>query len=254
MRIDVLGPLRLTVRGKNLTLPGRHTAAAFGYLTAQRGRAVPLAEVAAAASAAGTASGVRTVRNDLSRVAAQLPQGVLTVGSTALLTVAQDVIDADRFVELAHSAQAAWAVGEPTTCRTHCAAALDLWRGDPYPELAGSVSVEPTRRRLHVRYLEMTELSQEFMLADGVSFRSLAQAHQQAVHNPGRRGLQLQYARALHLAGRQVEALSVLRETVAALGDTALTRRIATLVARRDPAVATTPTVGDAGRELEGRQ
>lgn len=242
MDVQVLGPLRIVVDGSALDLSGRYTAAALAYLTLFPARAVPLPEVAAAAGdtsgGVSTPAPLRRLRADLRHVSEVLPPTTLAVSSSVRLATPAGSVDSERFAELVREAQAAWATGAFTTCMTKSAAALALWRHDPYPELAGCLDAVPTVQRLRGQYLEALEMHQELTIDAGVDFNVLAQARQIAAMYPERRTFRLQLARALHLTGRHVEALAELRETSAVLGDSQLTRHITQLIAHRDPEVA----------------
>lgn len=243
MNVEVLGPLRIIVGSATIGLTGRHTAAALAYLTLHSGRAVPLADLASAIGGASSPPPLRSLRADLRRVAGTLPPEVLAVSAAVRLTPPPGAVDADRFTALVRQARRAWASGDRDISMTTSSAALALWRGDPYPELADLLDALPTLQHLRSLHLDAREIHQEFAIAAGVDWGTVAEARRLAAAHPERRALRLQFARALHLAGRQVEALAELREIAAVLGDSPLTRHTTTLVARRDPAVRATASI-----------
>lgn len=264
MNVDILGPLRMTTeRGEPIDIAGRHAPAALAYLTLRRDKPVPLPELAAAVATADSGStrrtrgaaavSTRTLRAELNAMVetigaatglAQRAASPLVVSSTALLTLSAGSLDADRFRTLVGDARRAWAAGDRDASATTSCAALALWRGDPYQELAGCLDALPVTERLRELYLTAVSIYQEFVLVRGPGFQEVIDMQALAAAHPERRPLRLQVARALALVGRQVDALAEMRDTATVLGDSPLTRQIAALIARRDAAIATTPTVG----------
>lgn len=243
MDVAVLGALQITGDEGPVALTGRHTPVALSWLAMHANQPVRLERLATVVWAEPGPGVIRTLRVALRNVAAALSPGDLTVGESARLAVGHGALDSDRFRELARDARRCWACGDLPGGAARAGAAIALWRGDPYPDLQDCVDALPVIQRLRDDHLDMVELQQEAALAGEVDFATVAALRQLAASHPERRTYRLQLARALHIVGRQVESLQVLRELAQEWGDDALTRRVTTLIASRDPAARSMPTV-----------
>lgn len=96
--------------------------------------------------------------------------------------------------------------GAEVLCR-----ALDLWRGDPLPEIADIADIAPELVRLEEMRAELTETAAEALRTVGEQRRSVALLTPLCRRHPYREGAARTLARALHDDGRTVDALDVLR-------------------------------------------
>lgn len=243
LQVAVLGPIATTVAGRDID-PGTHQArAVLAYLVLNAGRAIALAELRRALTPDRSRSTDRGIRAAIGHLAAILPAGAVTTGEFARCSLAPGALDAERFVALIDSAARSLIADDRPGADADARAALALWRSDPYPELADCLDALPERQRLSAARLRATELRYELLSPAEVDFAVVAELKDLATAHPSRRALRLQLARALHLRGRQVESLAMLRDTITTLGDSPATRRMTTLIAHRDPAAAHTSTI-----------
>ncbi len=105
-------------------------------------------------------------------------------------------VDADRFAELADSTDA-----------DRLAAALALWRGDAYADVADEEFARAERTRLAEQRLAVQERLAEARLARGEHDLVAADLAELVTRHPLREGLRALQLRALYATGRQSEAL-----------------------------------------------
>ncbi|GAA1881189.1 BTAD domain-containing putative transcriptional regulator [Asanoa iriomotensis] len=127
-------------------------------------------------------------------------------------------VDADRFGEHAAAGWQAWDRGEPGQALTAFEAGLALWRGQAYVEAVHAPDVVPEVARLEELRLSVVEARCAALLAVG-AHQSVAELEALAKAHPLReRGMEL-LSLALYRAGRQAEALDVLRTLQRRLAD-----------------------------------
>ncbi|WP_219418942.1 BTAD domain-containing putative transcriptional regulator [Pseudonocardia nigra] len=203
MQFGVLGPVAVTTdAGEPVTVPGAKVRALLADLLAHRNQVVSAARLIddiwgddAPANAAGAlqvrVSQLRKALNDAEPGARDLvesrpPGYVLRTGA----------VDADRFAELAESSDA-----------DRLAAALRLWRGDPYADVADEEFVRAEVTRLAEQRLAVHERLAQARLARGEHDLVAADLAELVAAYPLREGLRALQLRALYAAGRQSEAL-----------------------------------------------
>jgi predicted ATPase/DNA-binding SARP family transcriptional activator len=203
MRFGVLGPLAVTTdAGEPVTVPGAKVRALLADLLANRNHVVSADRLIddlwrddPPANAPGAlqvrVSQLRKALNDAEPGARDLvesrPPGYV------LRTAA---VDADRFAELASSP-------DPT----RLAAALDLWRGEPYADVADAEYVRAEAARLAEQRLAVHERLADARLARGEHDLVAADLAGLVAKHPLRERLRALHLRALYAAGRQSEAL-----------------------------------------------
>ncbi len=203
MRFGVLGPLAVTTdAGEPVTVPGAKVRALLADLLAHRNHVVSADRLIddlwgddPPANAAGAlqvrVSQLRKALNDAEPgardlVASRPPGYVLTT----------DAVDADRFAELAAA-----------TDVQRLTAALELWRGEPYADVADEEFVRAEVTRLAEQRLTVLERLADARLARGEHALVAADLAELVAKHPLREGLRAVQLRALYGAGRQSEAL-----------------------------------------------
>ncbi len=104
--------------------------------------------------------------------------------------------------------------GAEVLCR-----ALELWRGEPLPEIADIADIAPELVRLAEIRAEFTETAADALRTVGEYRRSVALLTPLCQRHPYREGAARTLAHALHDDGRTVDALGVLRRLRQALRD-----------------------------------
>lgn len=208
MRFGVLGPLAVsTDGGEPVTVPGTLVRALLADLLAHRDHVVSADRLIddlwgedAPANAAGAlqvrVSQLRKALDDAEPgarglVVSRRPGYVLETTGPGTATV-----DADRFTELAASADA-----------DRLAEALALWRGEPYADLADAGYVRAEAVRLADHRLAVHERLAGARIARGEHDLVAAELAELVGRNPLRETLRALHMRALYAAGRQAEAL-----------------------------------------------
>jgi DNA-binding SARP family transcriptional activator len=151
------------------------------------------------------------LQSQVSRLRAFLGGSIASgVGTYALATTAAQV-DVHRFDDLVRVSRQLLDAGAPALARQRVGAALSLWRGTPFPELAGVEFAAAETARLDELRLEALVVRAQADLLLGraslaaISLRSLTLAY------PLREDLWAMLVRALYAAGRTAEALTAYR-------------------------------------------
>ena len=156
VRIDYLGPLRVTAGDQDVEIRGRRLVALLARLAMAPGRPVPVdvladavwPDEAPADPANALQSLVSRLRRALGGAAAveQAPAGYR-------LAVAPDAVDAVRFDALAAQGRHLLAGGDPAGAAATLREALALWRGDPLADAGEGADIEAERAALRERHL-----------------------------------------------------------------------------------------------------
>ncbi|MEV7327723.1 BTAD domain-containing putative transcriptional regulator [Micromonospora sp. NPDC093244] len=203
VQFGVLGPLAVTTdAGEPVVVPGTKVRALLADLLTNRNQVVSADRLIddlwgddSPANPAGAlqvrVSQLRKALNDAEPGARELvesrPPGYL---------LRADSVDADRFVELTRS-----------TDVDRLTAALALWRGDAYADVADAEFVRAEATRLTEQRLAAHERLAEARLARGEHDLVAADLAELVARHPLREGLRAVQLRALYAAGRQSEAL-----------------------------------------------
>ncbi|SED64956.1 DNA-binding transcriptional activator of the SARP family [Ruania alba] len=218
VRIDVLGPLRVTSGRRPADIGGQRVEL-LAWLVMHANRPLPIGEVSRMLGDGARHGTAPQVRIQLRRLAVALPNGVVQVDeATVRLVLTEDAVDASRFSALAAAARRHWREGRHERVAADVDGALALWRSDPYPELLRYSAAIPEIQRLRRLRLGVLEMQQELAMDDGVDFTTVSTLRHLIAAHPERLGFRLMLARALHLMDRQVDALEVLRRASADLG------------------------------------
>ncbi|WP_309113106.1 BTAD domain-containing putative transcriptional regulator [Saccharothrix sp.] len=157
------------------------------------------------------ASARRNVQQYVLQLRDALGGGLLARRDNGYVAAVGEHLDAARFRRLAAEGEAALACGEvERACRT-LRAALDLWRGAAFAEFVDCPVVAAEAAGLEQLRLDVWERWADAELAAGRPDPVAAELAGPVRDNPFREGLCARWMRALHLGGRQVEALTAFR-------------------------------------------
>ena len=132
-----------------------------------------------------------------------------TVGGGYRLALPDDAVDVRRFAAACREAHRLHRDGDPSGAGRLLREALDLW-GTPYAGVDDVDAVRPVLTRLEEEHARAVELLIKVRLDLGDPW-VLPDVAAAAAADPLRESVQALHARALHAAGRQPEALEVLR-------------------------------------------
>ncbi|WP_369255967.1 BTAD domain-containing putative transcriptional regulator [Geodermatophilus amargosae] len=262
LRLDVLGPTRLLRDGVDLDLGGRRPAEVLALLAAAEGRPVPAAGLADRLwRGAPPATATTTLQGHVSRLRRLLDPGrgardatvLVTRGDGYALVLPRTAVDAHAFADLVTAGTAA----DDGAAARLLTEALARWQDRPYADVADVEDVVPVVARLEELRLVAVERLAEARLALGAGAELVPDLTAAAAVAPLREHTAALLARALYRAGRQADALDVLRRTRERVADelgldpSAELRHLEAAVLRQDAAL-TVParTPAPVAREL----
>lgn len=146
-------------------------------------------------------------------------ESILTLPDGYALCVPDDDIDARRFDVGVTHARRMLAEGEPADAAETLRTALDLWRGEPFAELAEWTAAVAEAARLGAVRESAEDLLVEATLVAGRPEEAVALAEPLATATPYREPRWALWARALYASGRQAEALDVITRLRKTLDD-----------------------------------
>ncbi|NUU23518.1 MAG: tetratricopeptide repeat protein [Streptomycetaceae bacterium] len=221
MEFQVLGPLQAVHDGRAAYVPtGHKPRLLLAVLLARKGRPVSLdALVEAIWGAKPPASARRNVHQYVSHLRGALGGELIATLADGYTLAAGVALDADRFRDLHAAARVAFdADDHPTAARTW-RAALDLWRGPAYADLADAPAVVTEADLLEQLRWSATEGWADAELALG-RHRPLAEALEALVADqPFREHLHCCLMLALYRGGRRADALESFRRAAHRLRD-----------------------------------
>ncbi|MCL6670881.1 BTAD domain-containing putative transcriptional regulator [Streptomyces panaciradicis] len=223
MRIDVLGAVRaLRDDGSPVDLGGPRHREVLARLVAAEGRMVTTDTLVDDLWTDPPARAVGALRTFVAALRRALepdrpprnpPRVLVTEGPGYALRLPRDDVDVHRFQDtLARARRSPGAV-------TDLSAALATWRGPAYADVTGSAWAQRERTRLEELRLEGVELRARILLDSGEGADLVAELGAHVAEHPWREPAWELLARALHRAGRQADALAVLRRARAMLVD-----------------------------------
>jgi DNA-binding SARP family transcriptional activator/tetratricopeptide (TPR) repeat protein len=221
MEFRVLGLLEVVVDGQPVDLGPPKQRALLALLLSRADQPVTidalLEELWAGAAPRAAIASLRVYVANLRRVleparTLHRPATVLRTRARAYLLNSRGIeIDVRRFSGHATTGWAAWKHGAPQQALTEFEAALALWRGPAYAELQDAGLVLPEAVRLEELRLSVVEGRCAALLALGVHEVAVAELEAHVRGHPLREhGCEL-LALALYRAGRQADALTLLR-------------------------------------------
>lgn len=192
---------------------------------------------------------VRRLRLALDRDPAG-PDGsmIATAAGGYRLVVAPHQVDLLRFHDSLHRARSLRGTGDLDSAVAHYRAALDEWRGDPLPDLAGTGRLQAEIARLEDLRITATEEWAEVQRAAGRPAETIEVLTLLAQRWPLRESARAQLIRALHACGRTSDALTEFRRARQALVEELGVEPGAALVAAQREALAGLPSAGGAVR------
>jgi len=157
-----------------------------------------------------------SLRTYVSRLRSAFPeaarQWIVTESEGYRLAAPPDAVEHLRFTRLRAEATAARERGDPQSAERLLKQALELWRGEPFRELAELEPAESEIERLRLDRLDMMEERWEAALALGRHTQITGELAAFASEHAERDRAVRQYALALHRSGQTTEALRVVRE------------------------------------------
>ncbi|MFC4694866.1 BTAD domain-containing putative transcriptional regulator [Geodermatophilus arenarius] len=249
LRLDVLGPTRLLRGGAAVDLGGRRPAEVLTLLAAAEGRTVPAAALADRLwRGVPPATATTTLQGHVSRLRRLLDPGrgardaavLVTRGDGYALVLPRTAVDAHAFADLVTAGTAA----DDREAARLLTEALALWQDRPYADVADVEDVVPAVARLEELRLVAVERLAEARLALGAGAELVPDLTAAAAVAPLREHTAALLARALYRAGRQGDALDVLRRTRERVADelgldaSAELRDVEAAVLRQDAALA----------------
>jgi DNA-binding SARP family transcriptional activator len=214
--LGVLGPLQVDGTPAPLSHRDRVVLAALAVTPGGVVAAESLADALWGASLPPSAA--KVVQGAILRIRRLLGRSAVeSVPGGYRLTVVGDDLDSSRFDRLAERGRALAAVGEPSRAVVALEQALGLWRGPAFDELDGWLPGREEARRLDEQRLVLEEEWLEVGLGCGRAHELIGPAQRLATQCPHRERRWQLLATALYGAGRQAEALEVLRRAGTAL-------------------------------------
>ncbi|MFJ3218932.1 BTAD domain-containing putative transcriptional regulator [Kitasatospora sp. NPDC086801] len=214
-RFSVLGPLTGEADGRPLALGPLKQRLVLAVLLSRANTAVP---VDLLTDAVWPEEPPRTARKNLQVYICTLrtllgrgtgPERLVHTAGGYLLRVAEPELDVLQFRALARAGRAAADSGALAPAARLLRQALDLWQGPPLADLRRSPAVQAEADRLEARCLGVHEDWAETELELGNATAVAEELADLAERHPLRERLQAARMNALHLSGRQAEALAV---------------------------------------------
>ncbi|WP_051325793.1 BTAD domain-containing putative transcriptional regulator [Glycomyces tenuis] len=219
MRVDLLGPLRVTDdAGAEVAVPAGRQRALLTRLALEPGRLVAASALADALwpgeAPANTPGALQTQVSRLRRLIGDRLRS--DSGGYRLTGAVTDIADFER---LAAEAEAASRSGAAATARRHCEQALALWRGPALTDTAESGFADAEITRLTARREAVASILVEARLELEGAESVLAELAARHAADPLSESDAGRYMRALAAGGRQAEALAVYEKTRSRLAD-----------------------------------
>ena len=219
LEIRLLGPIEVRRGGQPVAIGGRRQQHLLALLAIEAGRFITanrLIEELRGDQSVDVAP--VTLRAQVSRLRSALGGGSAIRGSIAgySLVVEPAAVDAIRFEGLVRDARR-FLARNPQRAAAAAAAALGLWRGDPFGELGGDGRLGVEATRLAELRLEAFEVRVEGDLRLGRSSELVAELEALVAEHPHRERLWRQLMLALYRADRQADALAAYHRARGAL-------------------------------------
>jgi len=214
VQFQLLGPVQAVWNGDALPLGGPRQRALLALLLLEPGRPIStdrlIDELWHGHPPPGAATTLRSYASRLRSVLGEAASLTATPGGYAL-TVAADRIDAQRFERLVREGEEALSAGRTRRARQRAVAALELWRGRPFADLADDGALRVEAERLAQLQLLALEARIEADLTLGRSAELVEELLALVSTYPYRERLWRQLMLALYRAERQADALEAYR-------------------------------------------
>ncbi|MFD9734951.1 BTAD domain-containing putative transcriptional regulator [Umezawaea sp. NPDC059074] len=228
VRFRVLGPLEVTVDGRDLPVRGVVQRSALGFLLLNADRVVTTDDMVRALWTGGPPRTARKmVQNAVSALRGTLARNgvgdevaaLLSHASGYRLLVTPSAVDLARFRHLTARGRADLAEGTWERAASTLREGLDLWRGRALADLAATGVAWPELEELKRERGAVVEDRFEADLACGRHHEVTAELEAAVDRRPDRERLSGQLMLALYRCGRQVEALAVYQRLRTRLGE-----------------------------------
>jgi predicted ATPase/DNA-binding SARP family transcriptional activator len=219
--IRVLGPVEVLVNGEPVPLAAK-LRRVVAVLVMHRGETRSAEGLIDAVWGVEPApSGRHLLQVYVSGLRKALPAGVqiVTRGGGYALEMPSDALDATRFERLLEEGRAALAAGDAAAAVSMLGAALALWRGEAYADLADDGFARPEAVRLGELRAAAEIARLDALLEMDRADEAAAEAVRLIDANPYREPVWERRMRALHAAGRTVEAIRVFHQYRELLAD-----------------------------------
>lgn len=203
LRLGLLGPLEVLVDGQPVAVPPGRLQVLVAMLALAAGRPVSVDRLGLALWDESPPQNMRrTLHTYLTRLRQLLgADAIQTSAAGYALLVTDEQVDARQFLRVLDLAV------DPASERDMLDRALALWRGSPFAGTESRWLAANEAPRLVERHLAAVERRADLAIEDGQCARVVAQLRELTAHHPLRESLWERLLRALHLAGRQAEAL-----------------------------------------------
>jgi DNA-binding SARP family transcriptional activator/predicted ATPase len=210
MLIRVLGPIGVRTDAGDISVGGHYPRAVLAVLALRRGEAVSVGRLVDSVWGDVAPDSVTNVLQVyVSRLRKVLGRDAIrTEGTTYLLTVPADAVDAAQFYEALANGRKLLADGRALDARVVLRRALACWEGPALGDEAGSVWLEHAAARLEEDRLAALEARIESDLLTGDASSLVTELIGLVESHPLREGLHRQLMWALYRVGRQAEALA----------------------------------------------
>ena len=256
----MLGPLEVLADGERAALGGPRPRAVLGTLLAHLGSAVPVERLIDQVWQDGPpATAVASLQMHLSALRKALGERLVTTTAGYLVNASPDEVDAIRF-EAAVTKARSYLTQRPARAAADLAAALTLWRGEPYGSVSAGSDVAAARVRLSQLRLSALEDRFEVELALGRHAQAAPELAGLAAEHPGSARLARSYLLALYRCGRAADAQAAYEamcrrlETELGAQPAADLVALAKAIARHDPTLDAPTAIPVAPSRFIGRR
>jgi WD40 repeat protein/DNA-binding SARP family transcriptional activator/tRNA A-37 threonylcarbamoyl transferase component Bud32 len=213
VEIRVLGPLEVAINTAGVQLGGRKQRTVLALLAAEVGKRVSVDALIDGVWGDEPTAGARsTLQTYVSNLRAAIGDIIVRDNDGYRLATDPEHVDAVQF-ERAVGRAADLVETDPAEASQRLRAALALWRGNPYADLARSFPLEIEARRLEELRLRAVEARIEAELALGHHADLIAELEVRCEEFPVYERFRAQHMLALYRSGRQAEALRAYQKT-----------------------------------------
>lgn len=222
LKVRILGPLEVE-KDQPVSLDRLSHRRLLSALVLERGRALGTdALIDRLWDGEPPATAKATVHTHVSALRRVLGNShIVTEGRAYRLAVESEDLDVARFATLAQEARTAARKGDWEEALEAAESALDLWRGEPFPDLVDDDFARPEITRLTEIYLELQELRADGLITTGRADDAVPRLEGLVIQHPLRERLWEHLMLARYRLGRHTEALrayQTLRDHLAEIG------------------------------------
>src|SRR6266545_5921232 len=249
LKVRVLGPLEVLSNGAGVRLGGPKQRRVLALLAAEVGKPVSVDTLIDGVWGNEPTAGARsTLQTYVSNLRAAIGDVIVRDDGGYRLATDPAEVDAVEFERtVAHAA--ALVETNPVGAAQLLRAALALWRGHPYADVAGCFALELEARRLEELRLRAIETRIEAELALGGHAQLIAELEVLCEEFPTYERFRVQHMLALYRSGRQAEALRVYQKARAYLAEelglepSAQLQELERRILNQDPSLEAEPQV-----------